>query len=71
MKCRFFRRERGEVKRNFCMADLAIMGVAGETHNLSDAEVIDVCLSEDGVKNCSRFQWVEREKDKEILKSTF
>jgi len=71
LKCLYYKREKGEVTRNLCMADMAILGVAGETHVLSDAEVIDTCLSEDGFKNCSRFKWVEREKDKERLKRTF
>lgn len=71
MKCRFYKREKGKVKKNLCMADMAILGVAGETHTLSDAEVIDLCLSEEGFKNCSRFKWVEREKDKEMLRRTF
>lgn len=53
------------------MADVAILGVAGEPRTLTDVEVIDVCLSEDGFKNCSRFQWVEREKDKELLRHSF
>lgn len=71
MKCRFYKREKGKVKKNLCMADMAILGVAGEPHNLSDAEVIDLCLSEESFKNCSRFKWVEREKDKETLRHTF
>jgi hypothetical protein len=53
------------------MAEMAILGVAGEARTLSDVEVIDVCLSDESFKDCNRFQWVEREKDKEILKSTF
>jgi hypothetical protein len=53
------------------MAEMAILGVAGEARMLSDVEVIDVCLSDDEFRNCSRFQWVEREKDKELLKHTF
>lgn len=53
------------------MAEMAILGVAGEARTLSDVEVIDICLSDEGFKNCSRFQWVEREKDKETLRSTF
>ncbi len=71
MKCRFYKREKGQVKKNLCMADVAILGVAGEPRTLTDVEVIDVCLSEDGFKNCSRFQWVEREKDKELLRHSF
>lgn len=71
MKCLYCKREKGEAKKNLCMAEMAILGVAGEIHTLSDAEVIDTCLSEDGFKNCSRFKWVERERDKERLKHTF
>jgi hypothetical protein len=71
LKCLYYKREKGEVKKNLCMADMAILGVAGEAHVLSDSEVIDTCLSEDGFKNCSRFKWVQREKDKERLKRTF
>jgi len=71
LKCRFYKKEKGEVRRNLCMAEMAVLGVAGETQILSDTEVIDVCLAEDAFRNCSRFQWVEREKDKEMLKNTF
>jgi hypothetical protein len=71
LKCRFYKREKGEVRKNLCMAELAILGVAGEARTLSDVEVIDTCLSDESFKDCNRFQWVEREKDKEILKSTF
>lgn len=71
MKCRFYKKEKGEVRKNLCMAEMAVLGVAGETQILSDTEVIDVCLAEDAFRNCSRFQWVEREKDKETLKNTF
>jgi hypothetical protein len=53
------------------MAEMAILGDAGDTYSPSDDEVYDLCLSEDGFKNCSRFQWVEREKDKETLKHNF
>jgi len=70
MKCRFYKRENGKVKQNLCMAELAILGEAGAPCVLSADEALDCCVSED-FKNCSRFQWVEREKDKEILKSTF
>lgn len=71
MKCRFYKKEKGQVRKNLCMAEMAILGVAGEARMLSDVEVIDVCLSDDEFRNCSRFQWVEREKDKELLKHTF
>lgn len=71
MKCLYYKREKGEVKRNLCMSEVAILGVAGESQILSDDEVIDTCLSETGFKNCSRLKWVEREKDKETLKNTF
>lgn len=71
MKCLYFKREKGEVKRNLCMSEIAILGVAGESHALSDDEVIDTCLSDTGFKNCPRLKWVEREKDKETLKNTF
>jgi hypothetical protein len=71
LKCRFYKREKGEVKKNLCMAEVAIMGDAGDPYLPSDNEVIDVCLSEDGFKNCTRFQWVEREKDKEMLRRTY
>lgn len=71
MKCRFYKQEKGEIRKNLCMAEMAILGVAGEARTLSDVEVIDICLSDEGFKNCSRFQWVEREKDKETLRSTF
>lgn len=71
MKCRFYKKEKGQVRKNLCMAEVAILGVAGEARMLSDTEVIDVCLSDDEFRNCSRFQWVEREKDKELLKHTF
>ena len=53
------------------MAEVAIMGDAGDPYLPSDNEVIDVCLSEDDFKKCSRFQWVEREKDKETLRRTY
>jgi len=52
------------------MAEVAIMGDAGDAYLPSDNEVIDVCLTE-CFKNCTRFQWVEREKDKEILRHTY
>jgi len=52
------------------MAELAILGEAGDPCTLSADEALDCCVSEE-FRNCSRFQWVEREKDKEILKSTF
>ncbi len=71
MKCRFYKRENGEVKTNLCMAEMAVLGVAGDTRTLSDTEVIDICLADDAFRNCPRFQWVEREKDKEMLKNTF
>jgi hypothetical protein len=51
--------------------EMAILGVAGETHIVSDAEAIDTCLLEEDFKNCSCFKWVQREKDKERLKRTF
>jgi len=70
LKCRFFKREKGEVNKNLCMAEMAILGDAGDTYVPSDDEVFDICLSE-SFKNCSRFQWVEREKDKETLKHNF
>ncbi len=69
MKCRFYKRER-EVKQNLCMAEVAILGEAGDPCTLSPDEVFDYCLSED-FRNCSRFQWVEREKDKATLRSQF
>jgi len=53
------------------MAEMAVLGVAGETYVPSTDEVFDYCLSDGGFKNCFRFQWVEREKDKETLKHTF
>jgi hypothetical protein len=53
------------------MAEMAILGEAGDTYCLADSEAIDVCLSEAAFKNCTRFQWVEREKDKETLKHSF
>jgi len=71
LKCRFYKREKGEVSKNLCMAEIAILGDAGDTYAPSDDEVYDLCLSEEGFKNCSRFQWVEREKDKETLKHNF
>lgn len=71
MKCRYFKKEKGEVKKNLCMAEMAVLGVAGETYVPSTDEVFDYCLSDGGFKNCFRFQWVEREKDKETLKHTF
>ena len=70
MKCHFYKREKGEVRQNLCMAELAILGEAGDPCTLSADEALDCCVSEE-FRNCSRFQWVEREKDKEILKSTF
>ena len=70
MRCRFYKRQNGEVKQNLCMAELAILGEAGVPCKLSADEALDCCVSED-FKSCSRFQWVEREKDKERLKSTF
>ena len=70
MKCRFYKRENGKVKENLCMAEVAIMGEAGDPRTLSADEVLDCCVSEE-FRNCSRFQWVEREKDKEMLKNTF
>jgi len=71
LKCKYYKTEKGETRKNLCMAEMAVLGVAGETHVISDAEVIDVCLSEAAFRNCSRFQWVEREKDKETLKNTY
>lgn len=71
MKCKFYKREKGEVKQNLCMAEIAILGDAGDACKLSADEVVDYCLSDDNFKNCTRFQWVEREKDKEILRHTF
>ena len=53
------------------MAEMAIMGEAGDTYSPADSEAIDVCLSEAEFKKCNKFQWVERERDKEILKSSF
>ncbi len=53
------------------MAEVAILGEAGDTYNPADSEAMDVCLSEADFKNCNRFQWVEREKDKESLKNSF
>ncbi|MEM2917266.1 MAG: hypothetical protein QXN63_02790 [Candidatus Bathyarchaeia archaeon] len=71
MKCPYFKREKGEVKKNLCMAEMATLGVAGDTYMPSEDEVIDFCLSDDGFKECHRFKWVEREKDKERLKHVF
>jgi hypothetical protein len=70
LRCRFYTREKGEAKRNLCMAEVAIMGEAGEPCLLSCDEVLDRCVSED-FRNCSRFQWVEREKDKTALRTQF
>jgi hypothetical protein len=52
------------------MAELAILGEAGDPCTLSSDEVVDCCLTED-FRNCNRFQWVEREKDKVILRNEF
>jgi len=71
LKCLYYKREKGETKKNLCMAEMAILGVAGDAYAPSDDEVFDLCLSESGFRNCSRFKWVEREKDKEILKHTY
>lgn len=72
MKCRFFKREKKDDNcKNLCMAEIAIMGDAGDKYCPSDTEVIEVCLAEDNFKNCTRFQWVEREKDKEMLRRTY
>lgn len=71
MRCKFYKREKDDSCRNVCMADMAILGEAGDTHCLCDSEVIDVCLSEVDFRKCDRFQWVEREKDKETLKNSF
>jgi len=71
LKCRFFKRDRGSSSKNVCMAEMAILGEAGDTYCPADSEAIDVCLSEAAFKNCNRFQWVEREKDKETLKNSF
>jgi len=70
LKCRFFKREKGEHAKNLCMADIAILGEAGDPNDLSDDEVFDYCVSED-FKNCHRFQWVQREKDKAVLRSQY
>lgn len=70
MKCHFYKRENGEIKQNLCMAELAILGEAGDPRIVTADEALDCCVS-DQFKNCSRFKWVEREKDKEILRSTF
>ncbi len=70
MKCRFYKRENGTVKRNLCMAELAILGEAGDPRSVSADEALDCCVSEE-FRNCSRFQWVEREKDKTILRTQF
>ena len=67
----YFKREKGEVKKNLCMSEMAILGVAGDPYVPSDDEVFDLCLSESNFSNCPRFKWVEREKDKEKLKQTF
>jgi len=69
LRCRFYKREK-EVKQNLCMAEVAILGEAGEPCKLSDDEVFDYCVSED-FKNCHRFQWVQREKDKVVLRSEY
>ncbi len=71
MKCRFFKREKNDTCKNMCMAEIAIMGDAGDEYHPSDTEVIDVCLAEGNFKSCTRFQWVEREKDKEMLRRTY
>jgi hypothetical protein len=71
LKCLYFKRENGEVKKNLCMAEVAILGVAGDAYDLSVDEVVDRCLSQEAFKNCSRFKWVIREKDKEALKCSF
>jgi hypothetical protein len=71
MKCRFYKREKNAACKNVCMAEMAVLGEAGDTYCVADSEVIDVCLSEAAFKDCSRFQWVEREKDKETLKHSF
>jgi hypothetical protein len=71
LKCRFFKREKNSPVKNICMAEMAILGEAGDTYNPTDSEAIDVCLSDSAFKTCNRFQWVEREKDKETLKSSF
>jgi len=71
LRCRFYKREKGEVNKNLCMAEMAILGEAGDTYTPSSDEVFDFCVSEGNFKNCSRFQWVEREKDKELLKHNF
>jgi hypothetical protein len=70
LRCPYFKREKGEVTKNLCMAEIATLGVAGDAYAPSENEIFDLCLSEN-FKDCSRFQWVEREKDKERLKSTF
>ena len=71
MRCRFFKREKGEVSKNLCMADVAIMGTAGDPYAPSDDEVFDYCVSEENFRNCNRFQWVQREKDKAVLRSQY
>jgi hypothetical protein len=53
------------------MAEVATLGVAGDPYAPSNDEVIDFCLSDGGFKECQRFKWVEREKDKEKLKHMF
>ncbi len=71
MRCKFFKREKGKVSRNLCMADVAIMGTAGDPYGPSDDEVFDYCVSEKDFRNCHRFQWVQREKDKAVLRSQY
>jgi len=69
LNCRFYKREK-EAKQNLCMAEIAILGEAGDPCNLSDDEVFDYCVPED-CKNCHRFQWVERKKDKAVLRNHY
>jgi len=70
LKCLYFKREKGEIRKNLCMSELAILGVAGDPYYPSDDEVFEFCLSEsNNFKNCPRLKWVEREKDKETLKN--
>jgi hypothetical protein len=71
LRCPYFKREKGEVKKTLCMAEVATLGVAGDPYAPSNDEVIDFCLSDGGFKECQRFKWVEREKDKEKLKHMF
>ena len=62
MKCRFFKRDRGSSSKNVCMAEMAILGEAGDTYCPADSEAIDICLSEVEFKNCNRFNGLNAKK---------